>query len=130
MRYLLWALGVVCVAALITTFLNVISSDSFSASIPDGYRFYVSDNYNGDGKLRTTYYVYDNKIIAEDESFSNDKVNRTVLVYDNISTASLQYNDAETTKFCELGACIEKPKVLVTIKNLISRQTGREYIGL
>ena len=41
-----------------------------------------------------------------------------------------QQYDSETIELCELGSCQEKPKILATIKSLISRKIGREYIGL
>lgn len=99
-----------------------------SATVPEGYRFSVTDNYIEGSNIRTRYYVYDDKIIVEDESTVDSKVNRSLLIYDNVSTTGLQYDD-DTIELCELGACREKPKVLVTIKRLISRKIGREYIG-
>lgn len=100
-----------------------------SASVPEGYRYSIADNYDSSGKLRTTYYVYDDKIIVEDESFVDGAVNRSVMIYEGVNTASLQYND-ETMELCELGSCKEKPKILATIKQLLSRRIGREYIGI
>ena len=100
-----------------------------SASVPDGYRFAVTDNYNNNSRIRTTYYVYDDHILVEDEGFEDDSVNRTIMIYDDINTSSLKY-DEETIEMCELGACKEKPRILATIKSLISRKIGREYIGL
>ena len=128
MRYTLWALAAICIGTLIYTFINTMNSD-VSASVPEGYRFSVTDNYVEGSNVRTRYYVYDDKIMAEDESIVDNKVNRIVLIYDNINTASLQYDD-ETIELCELGSCSEKPKILTTIKSLISRKIGREYIGL
>ena len=100
-----------------------------SATVPEGYKFSVTDNYIEGSNIRTRYYVYDDKILAEDESIIGDHLNRSVLIYDGINTTSLQY-DEDTIEFCELGTCSEKPKILATIKSLISRKIGREYIGL
>lgn len=100
-----------------------------SASVPEGYRFSVTDNYIEGSNIRTRYYVYDDKIIVEDESINDDVVNRSVLVYDDVNTMPLRY-DEDTIELCELGTCREKPKILATIKSLISRKIGREYIGL
>lgn len=128
MRYTLWALAAVCIGTLVYTFINTLSSD-VSASVPEGYRFVVTDNYVEGSNIRTKYYVYDDKIMAEDESIHDNNVNRAILVYDNINTTTLQYDD-ETIELCELGSCSEKPRILATIKSLISRKIGREYIGL
>lgn len=127
MRYTLWALAAICIGVLIYTFINTLESE-VSATVPDGYRFSVVDNYSDGANIRTIYYVYDNKIMVEDESFEKNKVNRAIVVYDNVNTTSLQ-DDRDTTELCELGACHEVPKVLIVIKNLISRKIGREYIG-
>lgn len=128
MRYTLWVLAAVCIGILIYTFINTMSGD-VSAAVPEGYRFSVTDNYTEGSSIRTRYYVYDDKIIAEDESINDNKVNRSILVYDSINTTTLTYDD-DTVELCELGSCLEKPKILATIKSLISRKIGREYIGL
>lgn len=129
MRYTLWGLGALCVALLFVTFMNVMNEE-VSATVPEGYRFSVTDTYNEGSKVRTTYYVYDDKIMVEDESFNDDTVNRSVMVYEDVNTTPLNYDPNDTTEICELGACFERPKVLATIKNLVSRKIGREYIGL
>lgn len=128
MRYSLWALAAICIGVLIYTFINTVNGE-VSANVPEGYRFVVTDNYIEGSSLRTRYYVYDNKILVEDESTNDNIVSRTVMIYDGINTAPLNY-DEETVELCELGACKEKPKILATIKSLISRKIGREYIGL
>ena len=128
MRYTLWALAALCIGILIYTFINTMNGD-VSAAVPEGYRFSVTDNYIKGSNIRTRYYVYDDKILVEDESVVDNTVNRSLLVYDNINTISLKYDD-DTIELCELGACQEKPKILATIKSLISRKIGREYIGL
>ena len=128
MRYTLWALAALCIGILIYTFINTMNGN-VSAAVPEGYRFSVTDNYIEGSNIRTRYYVYDDKILVEDESVVDNTVNRSLLVYDNINTISLKYDD-DTIELCELGACQEKPKILATIKSLISRKIGREYIGL
>ena len=128
MCYTLWALAALCIGILIYTFINTMNGD-VSAAVPEGYRFSVTDNYIEGSNIRTRYYVYDDKILVEDESVVDNTVNRSLLVYDNINTISLKYDD-DTIELCELGACQEKPKILATIKSLISRKIGREYIGL
>ncbi len=127
MRYSLWALAAICIVTLIYAFISTINGE-VSAAVPEGYRFSVTDNYVEGSNIRTRYYVYDDKIIVEDESTVDGKVNRSLLIYDNVSTTGLQYDD-DTIELCELGACREKPKILATIKRLISRKIGREYIG-
>ncbi len=129
MRYTLWATAALCIAILFSTFFNMMNGE-ISAAVPAGYRFSVVDNYTEGSNLRTTYYIYDNHIIVEDESFETDAVNRTVMVYDGISTASLTLDTEDTTEVCELGSCHSAPKVLFVVKQLISRRPGREYIGL
>lgn len=128
MRYSLWALAAICIGVLIYSFVTMMGGD-VSASVPEGYKFSVTDNYIEGSNVRTCYYVYDDKIIVEDEGRTDEGVNRSVLVYENINTSTLQY-DTDTIELCELGACSEKPKILATIKSLISRKIGREYIGL
>ena len=128
MRYSLWALAAVCIGVLIYSFMTMMSGD-VSASVPEGYRFSVTDNYIEGSNIRTRYYIDDDKILVEDESIVGDNLNRSVLIYDGFNTSSLQY-DEETIELCELGACSEKPRILATIKSLISRKIGREYIGL
>ena len=128
MRYGLWALAAVCIGVLIYSFMTMMGGD-ISASVPEGYRFSVTDNYIEGSNIRTRYYVYDDKILVEDESIVGDNLNRSVLIYDGFNTSSLQY-DEETIELCELGTCNEKPRILATIKSLISRKIGREYIGL
>ena len=129
MRYTLWGTAAVCIAILLSTFLSMMNSE-ISAVIPVGYKFSVTDNYIEGSNVRTTYYVYDDSIFVEDESFEKNTVNRTVLVYDGISTTSLNLNPEDTTDICELGSCHQVPKILPVIKQLIARRPGREYIGL
>ena len=128
MRYTLWGLGAVAIAVLILTFTNMMNGE-ISAAVPPDYRFAVTDNYAEGSKVRTTYYVYEDRILAEDESFTDNGVNRVVLVYD-VNTYNLNLDSGDTMEICELGSCKEHPKVLATIKKLISRKVGREYISL
>lgn len=128
MRYTLWALAAICIGVLLYTFVDTMSSN-VSAAVPEGYRFSVTDNYTENSNIRTRYYVYDDRILVEDESINDNTVNRSLLIYDNINTIGLKYDD-DTIELCELGACKEKPKILATIKSLISRKIGREYIGI
>lgn len=129
MRYLLWGLGVVCIGALIVTFVTAVNGE-ISAAVPPDYRFAVANTYGEGSRVRTTYYIYDDHIIVEDEGFENGEVNRSVMIYDDVNTKGLQLNSEDTTEICELGSCKEHPKVLATIKSLLSRKVGREYIGL
>ena len=128
MRYSLWALAAICIGVLVYSFITMMNGE-VSASVPEGYKFSVTDNYVEGSNIRTRYYVYDDKILVEDESVVGDNLNRSVLIYDGFNTSSLQY-DEETIELCELGSCSEKPRILTTIKSLISRKIGREYIGL
>ncbi|MBR5647562.1 hypothetical protein IKW73_01280 [Candidatus Saccharibacteria bacterium] len=128
MRYSLWAIAGISIAVLIGNILGIMNSTGASA-VPEGYKFSITDRYNDSSNVKTIYYVYDDKIIAEDESFDDDGVNRVLILYDGISTSSLKYDGDDTTELCELGACKEQPKVLAVIKRLISRKVGREYIG-
>lgn len=129
MRYTLWGLAAICIGFLIWTFMGTLNGD-ISAVVPEGYKFSVTDNYNEGSKVRTTYYVYDDKVIVEDEGFESDTVNRLVLLYEDLNTTSLEYDADDTIQLCELGACHEKPKVLVVIKKLLSNKIGREYMRL
>ena len=129
MRYTLWGLGAVCIAVLFSAFFNMMNGE-ISAAVPEGYKFAITDNYTENSSVRTTYYIYNNKILVEDESFEPGTVNRTVMVYDGINTASLTLDTEDTAELCELGSCHEAPKVLSVVKQLVARQPGREYIGL
>ena len=129
MRYTLWGLAAICILVLVYTFLTMMSSE-VSASVPDGYKFAISDEYGeGDNKVRITYYVYDDQIFTETEGYSKDGANRAVLIYDGVNTSNLKNDTEKTTKVCYETACVDKPKVLITIKNLISQKVPREYIG-
>lgn len=129
MRYTLWALAAICIVVLIYTFVTTMNGE-VSASVPDGYRFAVTNNYAEGSKARTSYYVYDDKILVVDESIDDEGLNRSVMIYDGINTTSLSLDAEDTTEICELGSCSAYPKVLATIKSLLSRKIGREYIGL
>lgn len=128
MRYTLWGVAAVCVFVLVSYFMNELNGD-ISAAVPEGYRFSVVNNYAEGSQLRTTYYVYDDHIIVEDESFTDDAVNRTLLIYDNLDTTTLDYDPEDKIEICELGVCYERPKALTVIKKVLSRKTAREYIG-
>lgn len=127
MRYTLWGLAATCIAILIYIFISMINSE-VSATVPEGYKFSVASNYHT--KVRTTYYVYDDKILVEDEGFNEESVNRSVMIYEGINTAPLELDAEDTTEICEYGTCTNVPKVLAVIKQLLSRRIGREYIGL
>ena len=129
MRYCLWGLAAVCIAILFLTFFDMMNSN-ISANVPSGYKFSVTDNYTEGSNMRTTYYVYSNKILVEDENFTANSVDRVVKVYDGINTIPLSLDADDTIEICELGSCHQVPKVLSVVKQLISHQTGREYIGL
>ena len=129
MRYTLWGAAAVCIVVLFSTFFNMMNGE-ISAAVPLGYKFAVTDNYNEGSNIRTTYYVYNDRIFVEDESFESTSVNRTVMVYDGVNTNSLELDGEDTIDICELGTCRQVPKVLSVIKQLISRRPGREYLGL
>ena len=130
MRYTLWGLAAICIFILVFTFMKMMSSE-VSASVPEGYKFAVSDEYGeGDSRVHINYYVYDSQILTETEGYEKDKINRSVLIYDGVNTSNLKYNAEETTKVCYEGNCVDKPKVLTAIKKLISHKIPREYIGL
>ena len=130
MRYTLWGIGVIAIGALLYSFFHIINADVSSTIVPDGYSFAIKDDYIEGSRITTTYYVYDGKIFVEDESEDDGKVNRTVMIYDNINTSNLILDENDTTEVCELGACANKPKVLATIKRLIANKIGREYVRL
>ncbi len=129
MRYTLWGLAAICIGILIHAFITTMNGE-ISAPVPDGYRFSVVDNYAEGSKVRTSYYVYDDKILVVDESFDDDGVNRVVMIYDNVNTDTLHLDSDDKIEICELGSCGAYPKVLATIKKILSRKVGREYIGL
>ncbi len=129
MRYTLWALAAICIFALVSTFMNMMNGE-ISAAVPENYNFSVTDNYSEGSRVRTTYYVYDNKVLVVDESFEKESINRSVMIYDGLNTAQLEYDEDDTIEICELGSCYTRPKVLAVIKNLISHKIGREYLGI
>ena len=130
-RYALWGLGVVLIALLGVTFFNMINTN-VSATVPRDYKFAIVDNYADGSGIRTTYYVYDdNKILVEDENkHGANGVDRVVMVYDGISTTDLHLDKDDQMEVCEISSCKSQPKVLTTIKALLSRKIGREYLGL
>lgn len=129
MRYALWGIALIGVIFLATTFGKVLH-EQVSATVPEGYRFSVSDNKWASGGLKTVYYVYDDKILVEDINLYVDdekNVDRVVTIYDDINTVDLRYDeDGE----CDDGEPLSEPKILTTIKSLVSRKIGRQYIGL
>ena len=129
MRYTLWGVAALCISVLFFTFFSTITNE-ISAAVPEGYKFSVTDHYNEGSNIRTTYYIYENKIFVEDESFESDSVNRATLIYDGVNTHDLILDENDTAELCELGVCHSAPKVLITIKKLIANKPGREYIGL
>ena len=129
MRYTLWALAAICIFALVSTFMNMMNGE-ISAAVPENYNFSVTDNYSEGSRVRTTYYVYDNKVLVVDESFEKESINRSVMIYDGLNTAQLEYDENDTLEICELGSCYTRPKVLAVIKNFISHNIGREYLGI
>ncbi len=128
MRYTLWVLAAFCIGILIHTFISAMNGE-VSAPIPEDYRFAIVNNYAEGSKVRTSYYVYDDKILVVDESFDDNTVHRAVLIYDDVNTDTLYLDSEDTAEICELGSCGSYPKVLKTIKSLLSRKVGREYIG-
>lgn len=128
MRYTIWGLGVICIGVLIATFVQMMNGE-VSANVPEGYKFAVTNNYAEGSGIRTTYYVYDDRILVEDESFHDEGVDRALKVYDGIDTSSLTLNHDEAVEICELGSCSLYPKALAAIKKLLSGKVGREYIG-
>lgn len=128
-RLLIWGMSFILIIATAVTFINMVNNE-VSATVPSGYRFSVSDNYSSGGKIRTIYYVYDDKILTEDETRTDDKIERTVMIYDDVSTFGLKLDSEDQTEICELGSCTSQPKVLATIKKLLQRKIGRQYIKL
>lgn len=126
-RLIVWGMVAVLVGISIMTFVSLVDHE-VSAAVPEGYRFVVVDNYASGGKVRTTYYVYDGKILVEDESRTNDKIDRTVMVYDDVNTQDLKINQEDQMEICELGSCSSQPKILATIKRLLQHRIGRQYI--
>ena len=130
LRYILWTLAVICVGLLTVVFVNMMKG-STSASAPVGYKFALVDNVT-DGQTRTTYYIYDARVIVENANTEGDTTNREALVYDNIDTSSLAY-DAENipeSEECEsLDNCATNRKLISSVKKLISHQASREYTG-
>lgn len=130
MRYTLWGIGAIAIGALMYGFFHIINADVSSITVPDGYKFAVKDDYLDGSRIATTYYIYDGKIFVEDESEDDGKINRSIMIYDNISTSNLSLDENDTIEICELGACSNKPKVLAVIKKLVRNKIGREYIRL
>ena len=128
MRYTLWGLAAVCIGVLLHAFITTMNGE-ISAPVPDDYRFAITNNYAEGSMVRTSYYVYKDKILVVDESIDDKGLNRSVMIYDGINTDSLYLDADDTTEICELGSCGAYPKVLATIKRLLENKIGREYIG-
>ena len=128
LRYTLWSLAAICIGVLIYFFINTLR-DTTSTNVPDGYNFSVIDSHGSDDQIRTIYYVYGDKILVADESPSDNSVNRTILIYENINTADLSYKPDDMTEVCESGICYKRPKVINKIRKLLAGKIGREYTG-
>ena len=128
LRYTLWALAAVCIGVLIYFFVNTLR-EATASSVPEGYAFAATDGHGSDGKLRTTYYVYDDKILVEDETFKENSVDRIIIIYENIGTDSLSYNFDDTIEICEADNCYNRPRVITKIQKLLAGKIGREYTG-
>lgn len=130
MRYTLWSLAAICIGLLIYTFITTLNSD-ISANIPEGYRFSVTENYANDPNIRTSYYVYEDRILVEKESYDDHGLNRSLVMYDGVDTKNLSYDSSQDAEDCdETNSCKARTKALTSIRKLISRKTGREYVGL
>jgi len=125
-QYGFWIIAGIAAAVAIFLLVSNMNNDSNSANVPDGYKFVVEDHYASNGQGWATYYVYDSYVIVRKDSESSKE--RPMMIYD-VDTASLVYKENDTTKVCDKEACYDYPKVINNIKKLISKKTGREYIG-
>ena len=132
LRYTLWGVALLAIAVLIITFLQVIS-DGGSQAIPPGYKFAVTDsrdNDEGTGSEVTTYYVYDDRILVDNETIKDRKTSETIMIYDGLNTRELVAAAEEANKDCDQDSCRKNPKVVAKVKKFISGRVGREYTGL
>lgn len=125
LRYGFWIVAIILAAVAIFVVVNVIGGKA-SESVPSGYKFVVEDHYAKSGNGWATYYVYDSYVLVKKDG-ENDK-GEPPMIYD-IDTSKLSYNENDTTKICDTDSCYQYPKVLTTIKKLISNKFGREYTG-
>ena len=128
MRYGLWAIVIILLVILITISVRTIQNE-FSSNVPQDYNFSVTDLQNKNIGITTIYYVYSDHIIVEriSQSENNSVVKSDYLIYENINTSSLVYDETAVDTVCDSESCQEIPKVIAKIKKLLNNKASREY---
>ncbi|MBR2543272.1 hypothetical protein IKF03_01580 [Candidatus Saccharibacteria bacterium] len=125
LRYGFWVIaGLVAIVA-IFVLVNMTGNGSSGPNVPSDYKFVVEDHYPKSDSTWATYYVYDNYILVKKDSEAAK--NDPMMIYDGIDSTKLSYDENDTTKICDTDSCYRYPKVLTTIKKLISKKVPREY---
>lgn len=102
-----------------------------SAHIPEGYRFAITENYDENSNIRTSYYVYDDRVLIEKESYDNNGLNRAMIMYEGIDTKKISFDPDSDAEDCEeTNTCKARTKTISAIRKLISHANGREFVGL
>ena len=122
MRYGLWTVVAILLVVAAVFFVKGIIEGK-AQLVPGGYAYSIVDEHSGTGVV--TYYVYDGKIYTVTE----DNGNTQILIFDNVDTASIKYDESATKEVCDKKECWRQVKALDTIKQMLAHKAGREYNG-
>lgn len=125
LQYGFWIFAALIAVAAIFILINVTSAES-GLNVPSGYKFIIEDHHPKSDNTWATYYVYDDYVLVQKDSVAAK--DEPLMIYDGIDTSKLNYDENDTTKVCDADSCYHYPKALTTLKKLISKKSGREYI--
>lgn len=129
LKYILWIVSIAFAIVLVIFFINLMNNKIFK-EVPDGYKFSVTDFSTENHQSWTTYYIYDDSILADTTLDSDQDLDRIAIIYYGIDTSELKLNENDTYESCNKTDCYKYPKVLAEIKKLIVGKVSREYTRL
>ena len=127
LRYGFWIIAILLAGAAIFALTKISGGGDSGLNVPSDYKFVIEDHYPKSDNTWATYYVYSNYILVKKDGESTKT--EPMMIYDGIDSSKLKYDLDDTTKICDTDSCYRYPKVLTTIKKLISNKFGREYTG-
>jgi len=122
-QYGFWFIAGILVTGVIF-FLVKFLNEKTTIAVPANYNYAIEDHYSKNENLWATYYVYDSYVLVTKDNGEDGPI----MAYD-FDTSILVYDEKETIKTCDKDYCYAYPKVLTTLKKLISTKFGREYTG-